>query len=375
MKTALLTGSFDPITFGHLDIFHRAANAFARVIIGVGNNPKKKYLFTQEERAELIKANLKAPNIEVITLGHRLTADVAYESDAIIIKGVRMDGADFDYERMMHDINRAHQSGLDTFILPCAPHLHWISSSAAKEVCEMHGITEAFVPLGVKEMLEHRITGQMKVGFTGPIASGKSMVADELIKLSSPELPIHNVDLDKMAHDILFQRNEPAYLNLQQKLKENLGLSEWTRKAVGQLIFGNEEARKLLNKEMEQPLRTRLRTELAGKKGIVLLNGALLIEAGWAKLVNNRFVVLDVNPANQEARLMARGHSPQQCKHRLNTQFKTEAKLARLKGCIAQENYGQYVRLSTDGDLSEVVQTIHNTLKSWWAETAGIQDC
>lgn len=371
MKTALLTGSFDPVTFGHLDIFHRAANAFARVIVGVGNNPKKKYLFTEEERAALIKANLKASNIEVITLGNRLTADVAYENDAVIVKGVRMNGADFDYERMMHDINKAHQSGLDTFVIPCAPSLHWISSSAAKEVCEMHGITEAFVPMGVKEMLEHRLTGQMKVGFTGTIASGKSTVAEELVKLSTSKLPIHNVDLDKMAHDILFQRTEPAYVNLQQKLKETWVLREWNRKSVGQIIFGNEDARKLLDKEMQQPMRTRLRTELAGKTGIVLINGALLVEAGWAKLVNNRFVVLEVSPANQAARLAARGYTPQQCEHRLSAQFKTEAKVARLKECIAQENYGQCVRLSTDGDLSEVVQTVHNTLKSWWAETAG----
>ena len=368
MKTALLTGSFDPITFGHLDIFHRAANAFSRVIVGVGNNPKKKYLFTQEERAGFIKANLKAPNIEVLTLGHRLSADIAYENDAVIIKGVRMNGADFDYERMMHDINHAHQNGLETFIVPCAPHLHWISSSAAKEVCEMHGITEAFVPLAVKEMLERRMTGQMKVGFTGSIASGKSIVAEELVQLSTPEMPIHNVDLDKMAHDILFQRNEPAYVSLQQKLKQAWGLGEWKRKAVGQLIFSSEEARKLLNKEMEQPIRTRLRTELAEKKGVVLINGALLIEAGWAKLVNNRFIVLDVTPTDQAARLAARGYTPQQCQNRLSTQFQTEAKLARLKKCIAQDNYGQYARYSTENDMGELVKTVHGTLEKWWAE-------
>jgi len=373
MKTGLLTGSFDPVTFGHLDIFERAATTFDKVIVGVGNNPSKKYLFSDEARAAFIRQHVKAPNIEVAVIGSGLTADFAYEQNAVLIKGVRMGGSDFDYERLMHDINHAHQAGLETFILPCSPHLHWISSSAAKEVCKLHGLTETFVPLAVKEQMERRLTGALRIGLTGTIASGKSTLARQLCDAGlSDGTPIHNIDLDKLGHEILFERTEPAYVLLRGKLQADLGLSDWSRKSVGAKVFGDASARAVLNAAMEQPLRTRLRYELTGKTGVILFNGALLVEAGWAKLVNNNFLLLDVPEELQRERLLARGHTAAQIQSRIGAQFTTQTKLLNIRRHIAADGHGQSCVIQTGTCLDESFQYARRWLDELWQmETDG----
>jgi pantetheine-phosphate adenylyltransferase len=123
MSTALYTGSFDPITKGHLDIIEQASKMFDHVIVGVGTNPAKKHTFSQEERIALMTPNIRWSNVKIVQVPvGKLTADFAYEHRAVILKGVRMNASDFDYEWLMADINRAHVNGLRTIILPASPH-------------------------------------------------------------------------------------------------------------------------------------------------------------------------------------------------------------------------------------------------------------
>ena len=99
-KVVIYTGSFDPITLGHLDIITRASATFQNVYIGIGDNPAKKYLFTKGERHNLMTNRVcHLNNVKVIEIpNNRLSVDVAYEMGASIIKGVRLNAADFDYE-------------------------------------------------------------------------------------------------------------------------------------------------------------------------------------------------------------------------------------------------------------------------------------
>lgn len=380
MKTALLTGSFDPVTHGHADIFKRAAMAFNHVIIGVGNNASKRYLFSMEERVsfvnhcislirlEVLEAN-PASRIEVVALGDRMTADFAYEQNAVLLKGVRMNSADFDYEQMLKDINHAHQSGLDTFIVPCDPSLHWVSSSGAKEVCKLNGNTESFVSLKVKEALESRINGQFRVGLTGTIGSGKSTIAAALVAASASfNKPVHNIDLDTMAHDVLFSRTEPAYIALRESLQRKFGLDEWTRRSVGQLVFSDQKAREALNAAMETPLKTRLRADLLGKTGIVLINGALLIESNWCSIFNNRVILLDTPQELQVDRLLKRGHTHEQSLRRINAQFSTAAKLEALKSIQIKDGFGVVRVCDTSVPVEQTIAAVSAEIKEWAAE-------
>jgi pantetheine-phosphate adenylyltransferase len=369
MKTALLTGSFDPVTYGHLDIFRRTAENFQKVIIGVGINPSKKYMFTEEERIFLIKHLLNRPDIEVFAMGNQLTADVAYELDACIVKGIRLGNADMDQERLLNDINQAHQRGLDTLILPCRPETSFISSSAAKEVCKLNASTELFVPLIIKEQMEMRLRQQLRIGLTGSIGTGKSTIAESLVEYaSSTGLAVHNIDLDAIAHDILFSRSEPAYVRLRMELAKQLDVQEWSRKAVGDVVFNNKEARAILDQAMQTPLRTRIRAELTNKSGVILFNGALLLESGWAGLVNNRFIILTVPENTQRNRLRERGHSPEQAERRIQAQLNSEEKIEAAQKIIHHDKHGDFIEVDTTDHVDDCTAAIFDQIQKWHNE-------
>lgn len=130
---AVCPGSFDPITLGHLDIITRAAAVFSEVIVAVGRNSTKNYLFDFEERLELCADAVAAlPNVRVSAI-EGLLVDFCRQQDArVIVKGVRF-GSDFDYELQMSQLNR-DLSGIETVLLPAGREFGTISSSMLREV-------------------------------------------------------------------------------------------------------------------------------------------------------------------------------------------------------------------------------------------------
>ncbi len=347
MKTALYTGSFDPFTKGHLDLIQRSAKIFNKVIVAVGTNPKKNYLFSLEKRLELIKANLAGlANVEVSMIPDgRFTSDIAYEEDAVIIKGVRIN-ADFDYEKLMHDINALHSFGVDTMIFPSQPKMSHVSSSAAKEICKLHGNTEDFVPFNVKVALERELVGQNRIILTGDIGSGKSTVMAELEKTYKGY--VHNIDMDAIAHEILFEREEKAYKALRTLLADKLELKEFSRKTLGEKVFEDDEARKYLDKEMRQPMITRVRAALKDKKGLIVFNGALMIDKDWLSIANNNVVILTVSKLEQEERLNARGYSYEKVQQRLSSQLNSDEKIKEAKRIFERDGYGSSCVINTE---------------------------
>ncbi|MCK5024944.1 MAG: pantetheine-phosphate adenylyltransferase, partial [Nanoarchaeota archaeon] len=117
MKKAIYAFSGDPITYGHIDVIQRVSRVFDDMIVGIGINPDKKYMFNLEERTEMAKkALVNIPNTRVSPF-HGLLVDYAYESGVdVIVKGVR-NSADFDYENMLHQVGESQKLGLDTHIL------------------------------------------------------------------------------------------------------------------------------------------------------------------------------------------------------------------------------------------------------------------
>jgi len=346
LKRALYTGSFDPITLGHLDLIHRCSQVFNEVIIGIGINPTKKYLFDIDKRIELIKNNIVNKNISIIKIENgRLSADIAYELDAVLIKGIRM-GNDFDYERLINDINHIHNLKLDTFILPAQPNLQSVSSSAAKEIVKLNGNLEQFVPINVKAALEKEITGQTRIGLTGVIGSGKSTIVKELLKLSTPKFPIHNIDLDIIANDILFVLKDPSYVLLRNYLSDYFKIN-WNKKELGEIVFGDKGKRDFLNETLKMPIMARIRYELNNKNGIIVFNGALLIEAKLLHLHNNNLVLLEVNRKDQINRLKDRGHNSEQIKRRINAQLSTSEKCKLSILQQIKDKYGTGVQYNT----------------------------
>lgn len=138
--TWLYSGSFDPITLGHLEIIERASRLCDRLIVGVGVNAEKHYLFNMEERERLVRESVdKLPNVEVARIPG-LTIDYAFENHvAVLVRGVR-DGNDLAREMQIAAVNEEMHWSVETVLIPGRNYSH-VSSSALKELWKL-GATE-----------------------------------------------------------------------------------------------------------------------------------------------------------------------------------------------------------------------------------------
>lgn len=157
MRTAICSGSFDPITLGHLDIIRRAAACFDRVCVCVSPNAEKRnQMFTPEQKLQLVRtAVADLPNVEA-ELYSGLLADYARQKGAgILVKGVR-NTTDFDLEYQQAAINRGICPELETLLLPASPAYQHFSSTMVREMIRYGQPLEKYVPAPVAEELKGR---------------------------------------------------------------------------------------------------------------------------------------------------------------------------------------------------------------------------
>jgi len=155
MAIAVYPGSFDPITFGHIDIATRAAKLFETVHVVVVHNPAKHPKLSLEKRVDLVKAVLaEVPgNFVVSSLASGLLVDYCKEVKAeALVKGIRTN-VDIDYELPMSQVNR-DISGIETVFLPADPAHGFISSSLVKQVADLGGDVSKYVPELVAKALK-----------------------------------------------------------------------------------------------------------------------------------------------------------------------------------------------------------------------------
>ncbi len=154
---AICPGSFDPVTYGHLDIIKRASNMFYKVIVVVAGNSSKNCSFTPDERVEMIKkCTTDLDNVSVEHYGG-LLADYAAENGATaIIKGLRA-MSDFEYEFQMALTNKKLNPNVETLFLTTAAENMYLSSSMVKQIALMGGDISSFVPEVIKQDIINRI--------------------------------------------------------------------------------------------------------------------------------------------------------------------------------------------------------------------------
>lgn len=157
---AVCPGSFDPVTYGHLDIIKRAANVFDTVIIAVLNNSGKTPLFSVEERMHLIlEATKDIPNVEVDSFNGLLVDYMKKKKANTIIRGLRAI-SDFEYEMQNASINRKLNDSVETFFMMTNNNYSYLSSSIVREIAKYHASVQDLVPQVVEEALMKKF-GQM----------------------------------------------------------------------------------------------------------------------------------------------------------------------------------------------------------------------
>ncbi|MBO5209333.1 MAG: pantetheine-phosphate adenylyltransferase [Lachnospiraceae bacterium] len=147
MKAAIYPGSFDPVTYGHLDIIRRAAEIFDELTVSVLNNNVKTPLFSAQERVKILEEATKdIPNVKIDSFSG-LLIDYAKQKDVhVVIRGLRAI-TDFEYELQMAQMNRKLSNGeLDTMFLTTSLEYAYLSSSSVKEIASFNGDISQCVP-------------------------------------------------------------------------------------------------------------------------------------------------------------------------------------------------------------------------------------
>lgn len=158
-------GSFDPVTFGHLDLIERANRLFDRVVIGVGVHHGKKPLFSGDERIAMLREQVAqltvgtSPAIEVVAFDN-LAVDAAHSHGAIaLLRGIR-DSSDLNYEMQMAGMNHAQLPALDTVFLPASSSHRHIAATFVRQIAQMGGDVSHFVPAAVAKRLKDKLASQ-----------------------------------------------------------------------------------------------------------------------------------------------------------------------------------------------------------------------
>ncbi len=158
MPKAIYPGSFDPVTYGHLDIIERARKLFDDLIVGIVDNPQKEMLFSLEERREITQGVIEEEGIDVnkVITYSGLLVDCAneYNRDAIV-RGLRAN-ADFEYEFQMALTNRDLDSDLESVFFMTAKKYSFLRSSMVKEIKKLGGDVTNFIPKLVEDRLEEK---------------------------------------------------------------------------------------------------------------------------------------------------------------------------------------------------------------------------
>ncbi len=157
---AVYPGTFDPVTNGHLDVIERAVRTFGRLIVMVATNPRKKPLFSIDERIEMLRENVThLPDVEIDRHGGLLVDYLHKRGATVIVRGLRAI-SDFEFEFQMALMNRKLAPEIETYFLVPDEAYTYLSSSVVREIARLGGDIAPFVPEGIIERIRKRVRAE-----------------------------------------------------------------------------------------------------------------------------------------------------------------------------------------------------------------------
>lgn len=370
MTTAIYALSGDPITFGHIDIINRSALLFDTLIVGLGVNPNKTYTLSSEERLSVAKKSLSHLDNVKVMFFEGLLVDFAFEQGAkVIIRGIR-NSADVTDEQSLEQVNSS-QIDIDTFLMFSRAKFVHISSSNVKALQKENGLIHEYVPLPVKKILEKKISNQLIYGITGIMGSGKSYVAEQLVsysQMASEENEsnplVHNIELDKLAHEV-YDLDKPAYQNIRDKIYNRFKTLD--RKEIGKIAFGDKNSDEhvaFLNEIFKVPMMVLLRQAIRGKKGIILINSALLVESQMLNICNNHVIIVNAETSVRHSRLSKfRKIDPVIAENRIKHMKSNEEKEKEILQVSKTINFGNIIQYDNTHSNRQEIEDLYYTLR------------
>lgn len=371
MTKAVYPWSFDLFTNWHEDILRKAWERFDSVVVAVWQNPDKKYMFSIPERVEVIKWATKSQvysslNIDVKPFWWLLTDFTFEQGSKTVVRGLRW-AWDLDWEEKLK-IVLENEGIVPVYFFARQDQTH-VSSSMSKALLKEQWFIQDYVSLIAKHFMEARMNWQYMVWLTWTIWAWKSYIAEKFIELWEQEwIQVHNIDLDKIWHWILEVATEEWYVKLRQEIVNQFWNSiekNWwfiDRKTLWEIVFNDTEKRKVLDDIMFKPMQVRIRRDIYWKKWIILLNGAILVEAWITNLSNNNVVLVWVDDKVQQERLSARGLDSEQIERRINSQFTTEKKREIISSNIKKTWYWKLLDFENNRDNELEIEVQFNKM-------------
>ena len=373
MRNAIQPGSYDPFTYGHKDITDRILPFCEKLYLAIWVNASKagKNMFSLQERMQMLR-HLYADNekVEVVAFRGMLT-DFCYENKLNpIIRGQR-NTKDFDEQKeFQRAIERQKLWWIETFFLNASRDKEDISSSYVKWILQEQGdAVKDYVPLNIKQALEGRMLWQYMMGLTGTIWSGKSYATEKIMQIAKKNgIPAHNLDLDKIGHEIQGSLQEEAY----QDVRTHIANIFWHHvqhedgsiigKELWKIVFSDPLKMKTLNEIMATPMAVRLRRQMYNKNWMLLYNAALIAEAGKMYVPNNNILLMDIDPETQAQRLRERWHDDAEITRRVSSQFSTQVKADIFEDAIAKDKQWSLMKISWKSTDEEFEQYFNQML-------------
>jgi pantetheine-phosphate adenylyltransferase len=349
-RRALIALSADPITNGHIDLITDASQLCEELVVLVAVNEAKKYTFDLAERTAMVaRAVETATRNGTVISSDGLLVDAYLEQGCdVLIRGIR-DGKDLSYEDEQVTLNKFILPGYEVKYLHADANSRLISSSLVKAFVS-HGLdVDRFVPIFVKQKLEEKMRKQYKLGVTGTIASGKTWVAKEVVRVLSKTyaIPATHINLDDLLLR-LYAEQSPGGQRVREAMAGRFGDTVLTasrsgvdRKALAERLFGRTGAAADLQwlVEMTTPHVQRLyRRELAKVTGLVIVEWAQMAEMEMGTWVNGNVIVVDC--PEREALIAKRGLDARRVSTLAGLQWTAEEKLRRLRQEAEQDKNG-----------------------------------
>jgi pantetheine-phosphate adenylyltransferase len=361
MKKAVYALSGDPVHNGHMESLAEAVNKgmFDEVYFAIGNNPKKKYLFTADERVYLAKKTLFSSGIDQnkvkVESFNGLLRNYAVERGIeYIVRGSR-NSEDFIYEMLVADINAEY--GLQTVILPAKVGSRNLSSGLVKAIVQENGSVKDFVHPAVKQALEERLRGISLVGVTGNMGAGKSTFCKNLVEYAKEhDVEITHLDFDKMVHSLYFG-NMPMHENLRAKMKAAFGEDIFTpeglnRKKVTEYVLGNAERKSEFTDMLRIPTLVEFEKKTSDMKGIVLVDAAYFTEYNMLSMVNYNAILISCGEDERYARILKRdGMTRQEAKKKTCLQHPQEEKKRIIREKQKQMGHGFFYEVDSSKEI------------------------